>query len=93
VTGGCGLLAPDQLHKLGYKLALYPVMLLSSSIAAMQATLKGPRLLQGGLVRALQRNDRFACQHTGETPTQIETIARERNPALMGKRVNGEAVC
>ena len=36
--------APDQLHKLGYKLALYPVMLLSSSIAAMQATLAGLRL-------------------------------------------------
>ena len=35
--------APDQLHKLGYKLALYPVMLLSSSIAAMQATLAGLR--------------------------------------------------
>ena len=34
-------MAPDQLHKLGYKLALYPVLLLSSSIAAMQATLEG----------------------------------------------------
>ena len=42
VPGGkTPVLAPDQLHKLGYKLALYPVMLLSSSIAAMQATLKG----------------------------------------------------
>jgi 2-methylisocitrate lyase-like PEP mutase family enzyme len=35
------VMAPDQLHKVGYKLALYPVMLLSSSIAAMQATLEG----------------------------------------------------
>lgn len=42
VQGGkTPVLAPDQLHKLGYKLALYPVMLLSSSIAAMQATLEG----------------------------------------------------
>ena len=42
VPGGkTPFLAPDQLHKLGYKLALYPVMLLSSSIAAMQATLEG----------------------------------------------------
>jgi 2-methylisocitrate lyase-like PEP mutase family enzyme len=44
VPGGkTPVLAPDQLHKLGYKLALYPVMLLSSSIAAMQATLEGLR--------------------------------------------------
>jgi 2-methylisocitrate lyase-like PEP mutase family enzyme len=44
VPGGkTPLMAPDQLHKLGYKLALYPVMLLSSSIAAMQATLEGLR--------------------------------------------------
>ena len=44
VPGGkTPVLAPDQLHKLGYKLALYPVMLLSSSIAAMQATLDGLR--------------------------------------------------
>ena len=40
VPGGkTPVLAPDQLHKLGYKLVLYPVMLLSSSIAAMQGTL------------------------------------------------------
>jgi 2-methylisocitrate lyase-like PEP mutase family enzyme len=44
VPGGkTPVLPPDQLHKLGYKLALYPVMLLSSSIAAMQATLEGLR--------------------------------------------------
>jgi 2-methylisocitrate lyase-like PEP mutase family enzyme len=44
VPGGkTPVLAPDQLHKLGYKLALYPVMLLSSSIAAMQATLAALR--------------------------------------------------
>jgi len=42
VPGGkTPVLTPDQLHKLGYKLALYPLMLLSSSIAAMQATLEG----------------------------------------------------
>src|SRR5712671_3049387 len=42
VPGGkTPFLAPDQMDKLGYKLALYPVMLLSSSIAAMQATLEG----------------------------------------------------
>src|SRR5829696_9846861 len=41
VPGGkTPVLAPDQLHKLGFKLALYPVMLLSSSIAAMQAGLQ-----------------------------------------------------
>jgi 2-methylisocitrate lyase-like PEP mutase family enzyme len=44
VPGGkTPVLAPDRLHTLGYKLALYPVMLLSSSIAAMQATLAGLR--------------------------------------------------
>jgi 2-methylisocitrate lyase-like PEP mutase family enzyme len=44
VPGGkTPVLAPDQLHKLGYKLAVYPLMLLSSSIAAMQATLEGLR--------------------------------------------------
>ena len=44
VPGGkTPVLAPDQLQKLGYKLVLYPVMLLSSSIAAMQATLEGLR--------------------------------------------------
>ena len=42
VPGGkTPVMAPDQLDKVGYKLALYPVMLLSSSIAAMQATLEG----------------------------------------------------
>jgi 2-methylisocitrate lyase-like PEP mutase family enzyme len=44
VPGGkTPLLATDQLQELGYKLALYPVLLLSSSIAAMQATLEGLR--------------------------------------------------
>jgi 2-methylisocitrate lyase-like PEP mutase family enzyme len=44
VPGGkTPILPPDQLHKLGYKLAVYPVMLLSSSIAAMQATLEALR--------------------------------------------------
>jgi 2-methylisocitrate lyase-like PEP mutase family enzyme len=44
VTGGkTPLLATDQLQELGYKLALYPVLLLSSSIAAMQAMLEGLR--------------------------------------------------
>jgi 2-methylisocitrate lyase-like PEP mutase family enzyme len=44
VPGGkTPLLATDQLQELGYKLALYPVLLLSSSIAAMQAMLEGLR--------------------------------------------------
>jgi 2-methylisocitrate lyase-like PEP mutase family enzyme len=44
VPGGkTPVLPADQLHKLGYKLAVYPVLLLSSSIAAMQATLAGLR--------------------------------------------------
>jgi len=40
VPGGkTPVLSPAELHEIGYKLALYPVMLLSASIAAMQATL------------------------------------------------------
>jgi 2-methylisocitrate lyase-like PEP mutase family enzyme len=40
VPGGkTPLLPPAKLQEVGYKLALYPVMLLSSAIAAMQATL------------------------------------------------------
>jgi 2-methylisocitrate lyase-like PEP mutase family enzyme len=40
VPGGkTPILPPAQLQAIGYKLALYPVMLLSSSIAAVQATL------------------------------------------------------
>ncbi|MCC6775686.1 MAG: isocitrate lyase/PEP mutase family protein [Hyphomicrobiales bacterium] len=44
VAGGrTPMLAPAQLEQIGYKLALYPVMLLSSAIAAMQATLAALR--------------------------------------------------
>ena len=40
VPGGkTPILPPAQLQDVGYKLALYPVMLMSSAIAAMQATL------------------------------------------------------
>jgi 2-methylisocitrate lyase-like PEP mutase family enzyme len=40
VPGGkTPILPPKELQALGYKLALYPVMLLSSAVAAMQATL------------------------------------------------------
>jgi 2-methylisocitrate lyase-like PEP mutase family enzyme len=40
VAGGkTPILPPAQLQTIGYKLALYPVMLLSSAVAAMQATL------------------------------------------------------
>jgi 2-methylisocitrate lyase-like PEP mutase family enzyme len=40
VPGGkTPILPPEQLQRIGYKLALYPVTLLSSSIAAMQGTL------------------------------------------------------
>jgi 2-methylisocitrate lyase-like PEP mutase family enzyme len=40
VPGGkTPILPPTKLQEDGYKLALYPVMLLSSAIAAMQATL------------------------------------------------------
>jgi 2-methylisocitrate lyase-like PEP mutase family enzyme len=40
VPGGkTPILPPAQLQEVGYKLALYPVMLLSSAISAMQATL------------------------------------------------------
>jgi 2-methylisocitrate lyase-like PEP mutase family enzyme len=44
VAGGkTPLLPPARLEEIGYKLALYPVMLLSSAIAAMQATLEALR--------------------------------------------------
>ena len=44
VPGGkTPILAPDRLEEVGYKLALYPVMLLSSAVAAMQATLAALR--------------------------------------------------
>jgi 2-methylisocitrate lyase-like PEP mutase family enzyme len=44
VPGGkTPILPPSELERLGYKLALYPVMLLSSAIAAMQATLEALR--------------------------------------------------
>jgi 2-methylisocitrate lyase-like PEP mutase family enzyme len=41
VPGGkTPVLPPAKLQEVGYKLALYPVMLLSSSITAIQATLE-----------------------------------------------------
>jgi 2-methylisocitrate lyase-like PEP mutase family enzyme len=44
VPGGkTPILPPDKLQAVGYKLALYPVMLLSSAIAAMQASLTALR--------------------------------------------------
>jgi 2-methylisocitrate lyase-like PEP mutase family enzyme len=44
VPGGkTPILPPEKLQEVGYKLALYPVMLLSSTIAAMQATLEALR--------------------------------------------------
>ena len=40
VPGGkTPVLPPAQLQEIGYKLALYPVMLISAAVAAMQATL------------------------------------------------------
>jgi 2-methylisocitrate lyase-like PEP mutase family enzyme len=44
VPGGkTPVLPPARLQELGYRLGLYPVMLLSSAIAAMQATLSALR--------------------------------------------------
>jgi 2-methylisocitrate lyase-like PEP mutase family enzyme len=44
VPGGkTPVLPPQKLQELGYKLALYPVVLLSAAVAAMQATLKALR--------------------------------------------------
>jgi 2-methylisocitrate lyase-like PEP mutase family enzyme len=44
VAGGkTPLLSPSDLERLGYKLALYPVMLLSAAISAMQTTLQAMR--------------------------------------------------
>ncbi len=53
VPGGkTPILPPAQLQEVGYKLALYPVMLLSSAIAAMQATLAA---LRPGSKRRIRR--------------------------------------
>jgi 2-methylisocitrate lyase-like PEP mutase family enzyme len=41
--GKTPVLPPQKLQELGYKLVLYPVVLLSSAVAAMQATLKALR--------------------------------------------------
>jgi 2-methylisocitrate lyase-like PEP mutase family enzyme len=41
--GKTPMLPPAQLQKIGYKLALYPIMLMSAAIAAMQATLAALR--------------------------------------------------
>src|ERR1700726_794357 len=38
-SGKTPMLPPAQLQSIGYKLALYPIMLMSSAVAAMQATL------------------------------------------------------
>lgn len=44
VPGGkTPVVSPDRLQQIGYKLALYPVMLLSSAISAMQETLTALR--------------------------------------------------
>jgi 2-methylisocitrate lyase-like PEP mutase family enzyme len=44
VPGGkTPILPPARLQEIGYKLGLYPVMLLSSAVAAMQATLAALR--------------------------------------------------
>jgi 2-methylisocitrate lyase-like PEP mutase family enzyme len=44
VPGGKSpILPPAKLQAVGYKLALYPVMLLSSAVSAMQATLAALR--------------------------------------------------
>jgi 2-methylisocitrate lyase-like PEP mutase family enzyme len=44
VPGGkTPILPPDRLQEIGYRLALYPVLLLSSAIAAMQASLAALR--------------------------------------------------
>jgi 2-methylisocitrate lyase-like PEP mutase family enzyme len=44
VPGGkTPILPPQELQSIGYKLALYPVVLMSSAIAAMQAALAALR--------------------------------------------------
>ncbi len=48
VPGGkTPVLPPKQLQQIGYKLALYPVALMTSAIAAMQATLAALRAKNG----------------------------------------------
>jgi 2-methylisocitrate lyase-like PEP mutase family enzyme len=42
-SGKTPMLPPAQLQSIGYKLALYPIMLMSSAIAAIQATLAALR--------------------------------------------------
>jgi 2-methylisocitrate lyase-like PEP mutase family enzyme len=44
VPGGkTPILAPEELERIGYRLAVYPVMLMTAAIAAMQGTLKALR--------------------------------------------------
>src|SRR5215470_10219971 len=58
VPGGkTPILPPSELERLGYKLAVYPVMLLSAAIAAMQTTLEA---LQPGAAMALPPAVSFA---------------------------------
>jgi 2-methylisocitrate lyase-like PEP mutase family enzyme len=58
VPGGKTPVLPlRKLHLVGYKLALYPVMLLSSAIAAMQATLK---VLREGSAEPMRPSISFA---------------------------------
>jgi 2-methylisocitrate lyase-like PEP mutase family enzyme len=48
--GKTPVLPPDRLQKIGYKLALYPVMLLSATITAMQDTLRAMRPQSGAVM-------------------------------------------
>ena len=68
VPGGkTPVLPPAQLQEVGYKLALYPVMLMSSAIAAMQATLAA---LQPGSKRRHRRACRSSiCRASSVFPT------------------------
>ena len=79
VPGGkTPILPPAQLQEIGYKLALYPVMLLSSAIAAMQATLA-----------ALRPGSRCAAsaRHLLHRPAEVRGISRLLGPrdALSGE--------
>jgi 2-methylisocitrate lyase-like PEP mutase family enzyme len=77
VAGGCTpLLPPSDLERLGYKLALYPVMLLSSAISAMQTALKA---LQPGAVAPVPPSVSFTeLQHIVGFPEYWDRETRFR---------------
>ena len=86
VPGGkTPVLPAAQLQEIGYKLALYPVMLLSSAIAAMQATLAA---LQPGSKAPAPPSVSFVASisNTG-WPVDRRSDASDRRESLSGVNI------